>query len=223
MLKAVTFRAEQNFKSNLHALEVKSRFIDQNNANGFYIGYGDELSATVIGTSGIEIGSGAFLVQGRMVEIVSAETVSIAYEEGKVGYIVCRIETNPAENVPNCTLAARTAATLSDVTLTKEDVYAYNSEDINKVYELALYSFGMQNTAINNVVKLISGIEEISEIKAIADTAKSTADAAKRTADDASTAASNAASTAVSAKSTTQAHANRLSTLESGLSNLGFK
>lgn len=216
MLKAVTFRAEQNFKSNLHALEVKSRFIDQNNANGYYIGYGDELSATVIGTSGIKIGSGAFLVQGRMVEIVSAETVSIAYEEGKVGYIVCRIETNPAENVPNCTLAARTAASLSDISLTKEDVYAYNSEDTNKVYELALYSFGMQNTAINNVVKLISGIEEISEIKATADTAKSTADAA-------STAASNAVSTANSAKSTTQAHANRLSTLESGLLNLGFK
>ena len=216
MLKAVTFRAEQNFKSNLHALEVKSRFIDQNNANGFYIGYGDELSATVIGASGIKIGSGAFLVQGRMVEIVSAETVSIAYEEGKVGYIVCRVETNPAENVPNCTLAARTAASLSDISLTKEDVYAYNSEDTNKVYELALYSFGMQNTAINNVVKLISGIEEISEIKATADTAKSTAETARA-------AASNAVSTANSAKSTTQAHANRLSTLESGLLNLGFK
>ena len=216
MIKSTTFKSAQNFKANLYALEVKSRFIDQNNANGFYIGYGDELSATVIGTSGIKIGSGAFLVQGRMVEIVSAETVSIAYEEGKVGYIVCRIETNPAENVPNCTLAARTAASLSDISLTKEDVYAYNSEDTNKVYELALYSFGMQNTAINNVVKLISGIEEISEIKATADTAKSTADAA-------STAASNAVSTANSANTQSSSNATRLSAAETKLNNLGFK
>ena len=216
MIKSTTFKSAQNFKANLYALEVKSRFIDQNNANGFYIGYGDELSATVIGTSGIKIGSGAFLVQGRMVEIVSAETVSIAYEEGKVGYIVCRIETNPAENVPNCTLAARTAASLSDISLTREDVYAYNSEDTNKVYELALYSFGMQNTAINNVVKLISGIEEISEIKATADTAKSTADAA-------STAAGNAVSTANRAKTQSSSNATRLSAAETKLNNLGFR
>ena len=223
MIKSTTFKSAQNFKANLYALEVKSRFIDQNNANGFYIGYGDELSATVIGTSGIKIGSGAFLVQGRMVEIVSAETVSIAYEEGKVGYIVCRIETNPAENVPNCTLAARTAASLSDISLTKEDVYAYNSEDTNKVYELALYSFGMQNTTINNVVKLISGIEEISEIKATADTAKSTADAAKSTADAATTAASNAVSTANSANTQSSSNATRLSAAETKLNNLGFR
>ena len=230
MIKSTTFKSARNFKANLYALEVKSRFIDQNNANGFYIGYGDELSATVIGTSGIKIGSGAFLVQGRMVEIVSAETVSIAYEEGKVGYIVCRVETNPAENVPNCTLAARTAANLSDISLTKEDVYAYNSEDTNKVYELALYSFGMQNTTINNVVKLISGITEISEIKTIADTAKSTADAAKSTADTAkntadaaSTAAGNAVSIANSANAQSSLNATRLSAAETKLNNLGFQ
>ena len=208
MLKAVTFRAEQNFKSNLHALEVKSRFIGQSNANGFYIGYGEELSATVIGTSGIKIGSGAFLVQGRMIEIVSSETVSIAYEEGKVGYIVCRIETNPAGNAENCTLTARTAATLSDISLTKEDVYAYNSEDTNKVYELALYSFGMQNTEINNVVKLISGIRDFSNIKEFADETRQIAEEAN--------------SAAINEKNTTQAHADRLDTLERKLSSLGF-
>jgi hypothetical protein len=215
MLKAIIFRAEKNFKANLHALEVRSRFADQSNANGYYLGYGDELSAAVIGTSGIKIGSGALLVQGRLVEIVSSETVSIAYEEGKVGYIVCRIETNPTENVENCTLTARTAATLSDITFTKEDTYAYSSEDSNRVYELPLYSFRMQNDEIGNVVKLISGISEISDIKATAETAKNTADAA-------STAASNAVSTANSKKSTTQSHENRLLVLESGLSNLGF-
>ena len=166
MIKPVTFKAAQNFKANLYALEVKSRFIDQNNANGYYKGYGDELAATVIGTSGIKIGSGAFLVQARMIEIVSSETVSIAYEEGKVGYILCRIETTPATNVANCSLVARTGASLSSIAVTKEDTYAYTSEDTNKIFELPLYSFGMQNSSIRNVVKLIGSVAEHENIGA---------------------------------------------------------
>lgn len=164
MIKPVTFNAAQNFKANLYALEVKSRFIDQSNANGYYKGYGDELAATIVGTSGITIGSGAFVVQGRMIEIVSSETVSIAYEEGKVGYILCRIETAPATNSVNCSLVARTGATLSGISVTKEDTYTYASENTNKVFELPLYSFGMQNTSIGNVVKLIDGIAEHANI-----------------------------------------------------------
>ena len=45
MIKPVTFQGQFNFNANLYALEVKSRFIDQNNAHGYYTGYGDELAA----------------------------------------------------------------------------------------------------------------------------------------------------------------------------------
>lgn len=171
MIKAVTFQAAQNFKANLYALELKSRFIDQTKANGFYKGYGSELSHTVSGTSAIIINSGAFLVQGRAIEIVSSESVGVVFENGKVGYIVARIETKPADNVPNCTLVAKTGATLSGITLTQQDVYQYSAESENKIYELPLYSFGMQNNAIQNVQKLILPIEEITTIKQTADAA----------------------------------------------------
>lgn len=209
MIKPVTFKAAQNFKANLYALEIKSRFIDQSKANGYYKGYGDEMSATVIGTSGIQIGSGAFLVQGRMIEIASAETVSIAYEEGKVGYVICRIETSPGTNGVNCSLLARTGESLSDISLTKENVYAYEAEDTNKVYELELYSFGMQNSEIGNVVKLIS---EISEITAI-----------KNTADAANAAATEAVTKANAAKSQSDANTTQISSINTRLTNLGFR
>ena len=65
MIKPVTYQGVFNFKSNLYALEVKSRFIDQSKANGFYKGYGEELAAKIIGQT-IQIGTGAFVVQGRM-------------------------------------------------------------------------------------------------------------------------------------------------------------
>ena len=171
MLKAVTFKAAQNFKANLYALEVRSRFKDQSKANGYYSGYGNSLSATVVGTSGITIGSGAFVVQGRMVEVVSSETVSIAYQEGKVGYIICRIETSPSSNTENCSLVARTASSLSEISLTQENTYEYASESTNKVYELPIYSFVMQNTAITSVTRLIKPIVEITEIALKADQA----------------------------------------------------
>lgn len=164
MLKPVTFKAAQNFKANLYALEVRSRFRDQNNANGYYNGYGNSLSATVVGTSGIAIGSGAFVVQGRMVEVISSENVSIAYQEGKVGYIVCRIETCPATNTENCSLVARVGSSLSDISLTQENTYAYESESTNKIYELPLYSFAMQDSEITSVTRVIEPIIEFSEI-----------------------------------------------------------
>lgn len=171
MLKAVTFKAAQNFKANLYALEVRSRFTDQNNANGYYNGYGNSLSATVVGTSGIKIGSGAFVVQGRMVEVISSETVSIAYQEGKVGYIVCRIETCPATNAENCSLVARVGSSLAGISLTQENTYAYESESTNKVYELPLYSFAMQNSVITSVTRVIEPITEFTEIAAKAEAA----------------------------------------------------
>ena len=178
MLKAVTFKAAQNFKANLYALEVRSRFTDQSKANGYYNGYGNSLSATVVGTSGIKIGSGAFVVQGRMVEVVSSETVSIAYQEGKVGYIVCRIETCPATNAENCSLVARVGSSLAGISLTQENTYAYESESTNRVYELPLYSFVMQNSAITSVTRIIEPIIEFTELAAKIEEITRKADAA---------------------------------------------
>jgi len=57
-IKPVTYQGVFNFAANLYALEVKSRFIDQNKANGYYKGYGSELAATVVGQQ-IQIGTGA--------------------------------------------------------------------------------------------------------------------------------------------------------------------
>lgn len=50
MIKPVTYQGVFNFKANLYALEVKSRFIDQSKADGYYKGYGDELAATIVGS-----------------------------------------------------------------------------------------------------------------------------------------------------------------------------
>lgn len=38
MIKPVTYQGVFNFKANLYALEVKSRFIDQSKADGYYKG-----------------------------------------------------------------------------------------------------------------------------------------------------------------------------------------
>ena len=75
-LKPVTFQGAENFKANLYALEVRSRFVDQGKADGYYAGYGNELSATVASNT-IKIGSGAFVVQGRMCEVENSESVSV--------------------------------------------------------------------------------------------------------------------------------------------------
>ena len=91
-VKPVTYQGVFNFNANLYALEVKSRFIDQSKANGYYKGYGEELAATVVGTQ-IKIGTGAFVVQGRMNEITAAEMVSPQMFDGFVGYVIARIET----------------------------------------------------------------------------------------------------------------------------------
>ena len=59
MIKPVTFQGCFNFNANLYALEVRSRFIDQSKANGYYKGYGNELAAQIVGQK-IQIGTGAF-------------------------------------------------------------------------------------------------------------------------------------------------------------------
>lgn len=162
MIKPVTFNAAQNFKANLYALETGARFVDSSMANGYYKGYGDELDATLIGTSAIRIGSGAILVQGRMVEIVTSETVPIAYENGKVGFVICRIET--MKDGENCTLIVKTAPTFEDISIVQENTYAYESETENRTYELPLYRFTMQNNTIGSIEKLIKPVHDLEEI-----------------------------------------------------------
>lgn len=170
MIKPVTYQGVFNFKANLYALEIKSRFIDQNNANGFYKGYGNELSANVDGSI-IEIGTGAFLVQGRMNEITEAESLIVPASEPSCGYIVARIETFHPSDEENCVLKVYTAQSFDEIVLRKDDVYSSAADETNKIYELPLYSFVVSDGEITELTKLVSPIEDYSKIKALADTA----------------------------------------------------
>ena len=208
-IKPVTYQGASNFKSNLYALEIKSRFIDQTKANGYYKGYGEELAAIVAGNV-VTVRSGALLVQGRLNEIeTGGEAVAVTIQNGYVGYILARIETYHPDDTENCTLVARTGATLASIALTQDDTYQRTAESENKVYELPLYSFSMSGGAITNLVKLITAVEEntvtrdiVNEAKNIANGAASTAASAVSTANTANSTANTAKSTANTAKST---------------------
>ncbi len=208
-IRPVTYQGASNFKSNLYALEVKSRFIDQTKANGYYKGYGEELQAIVSGNV-VTVRSGAFLVQGRLNEIEpGGEAVTVTIQNGQVGYILARIETYHPDDTENCTLVARTGATLASITLTQEDTYQRTAESENKVYELPLYSFSMSGGVITNLVKLITPVEENTRTREIADAAKSVADEAKTTADEAKDTAESAKTIADEAKTTADAANNK--------------
>lgn len=170
MIKPVTYQGVFNFKANLYALEIKSRFIDQNNADGFYKGYGEELAANTL-ESGIEIGTGAFLVQGRMNEITEAEMLSVPVNEASCGYVVARIETFHPSDEENCILKVYTAQSFDEIVLRKDDVYSSAADETNKVYELPLYSFVVSGGEITELKKLISPIEDYSKVKTLADEA----------------------------------------------------
>ena len=218
-IKPVTYQGVSNFKSNLYALEVKSRFIDQSAANGYYKGYGNELAPTA-SSNVITIGSGAFLVQGRLNEIdTGGEAVTVTIQNGYVGYVCARIETYHPDDTENCTLVVKTGASLGAITFTRDDTYQRTAESENKVYELPLCSFSMSGGKVTNLVRVITAIEENTATRDIANeakstaasavstanTANSTANAAKNTANTAATNASNAVSTANTAKNTADA------------------
>lgn len=189
----ITFAGATNFKSNLYALEVRSRFIDQNHANGYYKGYGEELKASVSGNV-ITVGSGAFLVQGRALEIdAGGETVSVdTTQSGNVGYLLARIETRPGEDGANCTLTVKTAGSLDAIKLTKEDTYERDSETENRVCELPLYSFKIENGAIMGLKLEIAAIEENTQTRKIAESAQKAAEESAVAAKAAQEAAQNA-------------------------------
>ena len=216
-VKPVTYQGVFNFNANLYALEVKSRFIDQSKANGYYKGYGEELAATVVGTQ-IKIGTGAFVVQGRMNEITAAEMVSPQMFDGFVGYVIARIETYHPSDEENCTIAAVVNRSFEAIALTQEDTYAAAADNSNKVYELPLYSFKIVGNTITELKKLIGAVEDYATIKGIVDNAlKSAGDAltkatssdgkadnAVRVAGEAQSAASEAVETANTAAETVQ-------------------
>lgn len=204
MIKPVTYQGVFNFKANLYALEVKSRFIDQSKADGYYKGYGDELAATVVGQS-IQIGTGAFVVQGRMNEVTTAETVTPQMTNGYVGYVVARIETYHPSDEENCSFVAYVGTSLDAIPLTKDDIYAAEAETVNKVYELPIYSFAISGGAITNLQKLIGAVEDYAKINQIVTSALSTAQTALTTAQAAETKAQSAVDTAAGAVETAEA------------------
>lgn len=163
-IKPVTFQASKNFNSNLYALEVKSRFGNQSEANGYYTGYGNELDAVVVGNT-ITIKKGAFLIAGRMAEITTDQEITISpMTHGLVGYVVARAETFHTDDEENVSLTFYLASSLDSIVLTQEDTYANISETENKIYEIPLYSFKIDSGAITNLVKVIKPIQEISEM-----------------------------------------------------------
>lgn len=217
-IKPVTYQGVFNFAANLYALEVKSRFIDQNKANGYYKGYGSELAATVVGQQ-IQIGTGAFVIQGRMNEVTAPETLSPQIFDGFVGYVCARIETYHPSDSENCTFVVYVNRTFDAIQLQQDDVYAANADNVNKVYELPIYSFAISGTQITNLQKLIGAVEDYAKIKTIVDNALTTAqtamtnaanavemsDAANATAQTANNKADNAVATANAANGTAAA------------------
>ena len=218
MIKPVTFQGCFNFNANLYALEVRSRFIDQSKANGYYKGYGNELAAQIVGQK-IQIGTGAFLVQGRMCEITAAELVAPQIFDGFVGYVVARIETYHPSDDANCSLLAVVNRTYEAITLEQNDTYAATADNVNTAYELPLYSFEISGTSIVNLKKLINPVADYATIKTIVDealekaasavaaanTAISTANAANTKSDDAVAKATDAVSKAANAVSAANA------------------
>ena len=203
MIKPVTYQGVFNFKANLYALEVKSRFIDQSKADGYYKGYGDELSATIVGQS-IRIGTGAFVVQGRMNEVTAAETVTPQMTNGYVGYVVARIETYHPSDEENCSFVAYVGTSLDAIPLVKDDIYGAESETVNKVYELPIYSFAISGGSITNLQKVISAVEDYAKINQTVVSALSTAQSALNTAQSAETKAQLAVDTANEATETAE-------------------
>lgn len=202
MIKPVTFQGVFNFKANLYALEVKSRFIDQSKANGYYKNYGEELVAKIIGNT-IQIGTGAFVIQGRMSEITTAESVTPPQlTNGYVGYVCLRSETYHPSDQDNTSVVCYVGATLDAIPLTQQDTYQQQADEQNLVYELPIYSFAIEGGAITNLKKLIEPCGDYEKLKAIADNALSKAQAAVETANQANQTSKQANETAGAANQT---------------------
>lgn len=201
-IKPVTFQGQSKFNANLYALEVKSRFIDQNNAHGYFTGYGNELAAQIVGSKQIQVGTGAFVVCGRMAEITANELLSPQIFDGFKGYVVARIETYHPADENNVTLVAKvqTSWEALDGELEQSDTYAADADNVNTAYELPIYSFEISGTQITNLTRLIKPVCDYATIKAIVDNALATAKNAVVTANNAVVTANDANTKATSAE-----------------------
>lgn len=130
----ITFAGENNFKANLYALEVGSRFADQANKSGYY-DYGQKLAATVSG-SDVTIGTGALLVNGRMIEVTSGVTISAAAVTSKA-LIVAQITTAPV--AVNFVLKTGTSYEVIEAALTRQDTNAADSDTVGYIFEEPVY------------------------------------------------------------------------------------
>lgn len=209
MIKPVTFQGQSNFNANLYALEVKSRFIDQNNAHGYYLNYGDELAASVVGGNQIQVGTGAFVVCARMAEITAPEILRPQIFDTFKGYVVARIETHHPADELNVTLIAKVQTSWEALyrELEQNDVYAAEADNVNTAYELPIYSFEISGTQIVNLTRLIKPVCDYATMKAIVDNALATAQNAVTTAN-AAVDTSNDARTKAAAAVTTANGAN---------------
>ncbi len=224
MIKSITFQGNRKFAANLYALEIKSRFIDQTHADGYYSGYGAELEAKVVGNQ-IQIGTGAFVVQGRISEVVSTEVVTPTIYGNCVGYVVARIETYHVSDDNNCTFKAYVNTALSEIPLRQDDVYATNADNENLVYELPIYSFEIKDRTIVNLQKLIKPIDDYARVQkevdqivkstnealALMQSAKESSDQATMSADSAVRKVDSAVEVATEAKTTADGLADSIS------------
>ena len=163
MIKPVTFRDAANLKAELYALDAKTRFRGLT-PDGYYRNYGAEFELTTISYMTVDIGSGAAMIQGRMV--VGGGVVDLGVTNYSVGVIAIRIETNPTDPANRATFKVYTGATLSDITLAQSDnVCALGSDSTNKVYEVALYKYEIAQVVgawrATNFVKLLPAIDDV--------------------------------------------------------------
>lgn len=172
MIEGITYQSKKKFSAGLYALEVKSRFIDQKHADGYYKGFGEELSASATGNV-ITLGTGAFLVQGRMNIVTESERVIVsAAHAGKKGMLVAHINTFQPDSGEYCVLQTffDTSVEAIKSRLKHENTYEAEADTSNRVYELPLFAFDIgENGTVSNLVKEIKPIEDYATVKSLYD------------------------------------------------------
>lgn len=204
MIKPITFQGAVNFKASLYALEIRSRFIDQANANGYFKNYGQELAMINSSPSTITIGTGAFCVQGRMAEVTSQEVLTIDYSQNNgihelmynVGYVLAKIQTYQLNSENNCSFEVKLGTSFYSLNagLTQMDTYAYDSDNVNKIYELPIYSFEINQATgeLTNITKLIQPIDDYNKVYQLMQTMQTLVEAIQEVANSAMELSTNA-------------------------------
>lgn len=157
MIKGIVFHGRKEFQAEYYATEIKNRSRLNNQDDGYYKGFGNELSYSLVGNTTFRVNSGLFLVQGRQCVVVPGTTEDIeipVQNSKKYGFIIARIKTfvSSGENV-------EITYKLSDSgrpNLVQQDTYNI-SPDFNAIYELPLYSFTI-DTKITDIQKEIHAI-----------------------------------------------------------------